>query len=200
MLTVTIELKGTNNNMQPSDWADAFERKLKPLWLSALAGENVAYERALALIAQRLRGYFARRLQAMPSEVEDLVQETLMAIHVKRATYDPDYAVTAWVLAIGKYKLVDFWRRHERTGSLHDDIEQTDPNHLLAHAPDASTSHDLQLLLQTLPEAQRRAIELTKLEGLTVTEAAQSSGMSVSAIKVNVHRGIKRLTERIKAT
>ena len=67
----------------------------------------------------------------MPSEVEDLVQETLMAIHVKRATYDAHYAVTSWVLAIGKYKLVDFWRRHERTDGLHDDIEQTDSSELM---------------------------------------------------------------------
>ena len=97
----------------------------------ALDGDSAAYEAALTLIAQRLRGFFSRRLQSMPSEVEDLVQETLMAIHVKRATYDAHYAVTSWVLAIGKYKLVDFWRRHERTDGLHDDIEQTDSSELM---------------------------------------------------------------------
>jgi RNA polymerase sigma-70 factor (ECF subfamily) len=183
--------------MESSGWAEAFERKLKPLWLLALDGDNAAYEAALSLIAQRLRGFFVRRLQSMPSEVEDLVQETLMAIHVKRATYDAHYAVTSWVLAIGKYKLVDFWRRHERTGGLHDDIEQTDSSELMADLPEASTRHDLIGLLQTLPDNQRRAIELTKLQGMTTTEAAAVSGMSIAAIKVNVHRGIKRLSALI---
>jgi RNA polymerase sigma-70 factor, ECF subfamily len=196
---VTFYHQVTNNTMQPSDWAEAFEHKLKPLWLSALAGDNVAYEQSLGLIAQRLRGYFTRRLAALPAEVEDLVQETLMAIHLKRSTYDPDYAVTAWVLAIGKYKLVDFWRRHARTGGLHDDIDDTHESLLVTHAPEVGTGHDVNVLLQSLPEAQRTAIELTKLEGMTVTEAAKKTGMSVSAIKVNVHRGIKRLSELIRS-
>lgn len=184
--------------MGPTDWARALEHKLKPLWLSALAGDNAAYEQALELMGQRLRGYFGKRLQAMPSEVEDLVQETLMAIHLKRATYDPAYAVTAWALAIGKYKLIDYWRRHERTTGLHDDIDDVNEA-LLAHEPDAGTEHDLNVLLQALPHDQRSAIELTKLQGMTSNEAAKSTGMSVSAIKVNVHRGMKRLAELIKA-
>ena len=188
----------TNKTTQPSEWPADFELKLKPLWLSALAGDNAAYEQALGLLAQRLRGYFARRLRAMPSEVEDLVQETLMAIHVKRATYDKTYAVTAWILAIGKYKLIDFWRRHERTASLHIDINDVDEI-LVVHETEVGTEHDLSVLLQRLPAAQRMAIELTKLHGLTVNEAAKKTDTSVSAIKVNVHRGMKRLYELIKS-
>lgn len=184
--------------MQPSDWAQAFEDKLKPLWLSAMGGDNTAYEQALELIASRLRGYFARRLQAMPSEVEDLVQETLMAVHLKRATFDPAYPVSAWVLAIGKYKLVDFWRRHERTRDLHDDMDQVDAHELVASESDEGTDHDLAVLLQALPQPQRTSIELTKLQGMTAVEAAKESGMSVSAIKVNVHRGLKSLSNLIK--
>lgn len=184
--------------MQPSDWAEVFEHKLKPLWLAALAGDNAAYEKALELMAQRLRGFFSRRMQTMPAEVEDLVQETLMAIHVKRATYDATYAVTAWALAIGKYKLIDFWRRHERTAGLHDDIDDVD-DVLVAHETDIGTEHDLSVLMQSLSDGQRTAIELTKLKGMTVSEASQKTGMSVSAIKVNVHRGMKRLSELIKS-
>jgi RNA polymerase sigma-70 factor, ECF subfamily len=186
--------------METSDWAHAFERKLKPLWVSAQAGDNAAYEKALGLIAGRLRGYFARRLQALPSEVEDLVQETLMAVHLKRATYDAEFAVTSWVLAIGKYKLVDFWRRHERMDSLHDDIDLTDAAQLMVHDPDAGTQKDLEHLLRMLPDSQRIAIELTKLQGLTTAEAAAKTGMSISAIKVQVHRGIKRLSDLIQSS
>jgi RNA polymerase sigma-70 factor (ECF subfamily) len=101
-------------------------------------------------------------------------------------------------LAIGKYKLVDFWRRHERTGDLHDDIDQVDADELVASEPDEGTNYDLAALLQTLPLAQRTSIELTKLQGMTAVEAAKESGMSVSAIKVNVHRGLKSLSKLIK--
>ncbi len=184
--------------MQPSDWAETFERELKPVWLSALAGDHAAYEQALEMLSRRLRGFFARRLQAMPSEVEDLVQETLMAIHLKRASYDEQYAVTGWALAIANYKLVDFWRRHARTDALHDDIDEAVSAELTVPEVPEGTSHDLAVLLQTLPQAQRTAIKLTKVEGLTVAEAAQRTGASVAAVKVAVHRGMKRLSELIK--
>lgn len=183
--------------MESSDWTGEFERRLKPLWQLALAGDNAAYEQALVLMAQRLRVLFRRRLTAMPDEVEDLVQETLMAIHLKRSSYDDRYPVSAWVLSIGKYKLVDFWRRHGRRDALHDDIEQTDPQDLAEIEQEPGTSRDLEKLLQTLPQAQRTAIELTKLQGMTVVEAASQTGMSVSAIKVNVHRGLQRLSRLI---
>jgi RNA polymerase sigma-70 factor, ECF subfamily len=195
---VTISIKGANKLVQPSDWAQTFEDKLKPLWLAAQAGDSRAYERALEMIAQRLRGYVARRLQALPTEVEDLVQETLMAVHQKRATYDSDFAVTAWVLAIGKYKLVDFWRRHGRSSDLHDDIELTDDVELIATEPEQGARRDLNILLDTLPQAQRLSIQLTQLQGMTALEASDQTGMSVSAIKVNVHRGLKRLSELVK--
>jgi RNA polymerase sigma-70 factor (ECF subfamily) len=201
-LTVTNDHRLTNIAMQSSEQAQAFEDELKTLWLGAMGGDHAAYEQALGLIAGRLRGYFARRLQAMPAEIEDLVQETLMAVHLKRATFDPAYPVSAWVLSIGKYKLVDFWRRHERTGQWHLDIEaldQSDPQALIEDAPQEGTAHDLAKLLQTLPDGQRTSIELTKLHGMTAVEAAKQTGMSVSAIKVNVHRGIKRLSDLIKS-
>jgi RNA polymerase sigma-70 factor, ECF subfamily len=111
--------------------------------LLALDGDSAVCKAALTLIAQQLRGFFSRGMQSMPLEVEDLVQETLMAIHVNRATYDAHYAVTSWVLAIGKYRIVDFWCRHERTDSLHDDIEQTDSSELMADLPEPSKRHDL---------------------------------------------------------
>ncbi len=186
--------------MSESDWAHAFEQTLKPIWLAALAGDTRAYEEALTLIAKRLRGYFAQRLSARGADVEDLVQETLMAVHLKRATYDDQYPVTAWVLGIGKYKLVDYWRAYGRTDARNDDIEQTDPQALAADQADGHSSHDLKRLLQTLPSAQRQAIELTKLQGFSVLEVAKQLGLSESVIKVNVHRGLKRLASQIQQT
>jgi len=179
--------------MNSNEWAQAFETSLKPLWLLAHAGDEAAYCEALSLIAGRLRGYFFRRMSSMSDEVEDLVQETLMAIHVKRGSYDSSLPVTAWVLSIGRYKLIDFWRRHERRESLNEDIDQIDESLLVVEAPLQGASLDLDKLLSQLPAAQRAAIELTKLQGLSVAQAAHHSGMSESSIKVSVHRGMRRM-------
>jgi RNA polymerase sigma-70 factor (ECF subfamily) len=185
-------------NPNPNPWAKVFEDTLKPIWLAAQAGDEKAYRRALTLIAGRLRSFFLRRLGGLPDEVEDLVQETLMAIHLKRGTHEPGLPVTAWVLAIAKYKWVDFWRRRGRHESLHDDIEQVDEWQLTTDEPPAGTALDLGKLLTQVPQAQREAIELTKIQGLSVAEAAAQLNCSESAVKVNVHRGMKRLEALVR--
>jgi RNA polymerase sigma-70 factor (ECF subfamily) len=175
-----------------------FESGLKPLWLRAQAGDEAAYREALHRIAARLRGYLRRRMQAVPDDVEDLVQETLLALHLQRGTYDPALPVSAWVLAIARHKLVDLWRRRGRQEALHDPIDDVDEAELAAPLADGGSQRDLAQLLGALPEAQRRAIVLTKIEGLSVTEASQRTGASESAIKVQVHRGLKRLAALVK--
>jgi RNA polymerase sigma-70 factor (ECF subfamily) len=175
-----------------------FESGLKPLWLRAQAGDEAAYRDALARIATRLRGYLRRRLQSLPDDVEDLVQETLLALHLQRGTYDPTIPVSAWVLAIARHKLVDLWRRRGRRDDLHDALDDVDEAALIAAPDEGEASRDLDRLLQQLPAAQRRAILLTKVEGLSVDEASQRTGASASAIKVQVHRGLKRLAQLVK--
>ena len=172
-----------------------FEARLKAVWLHAQAGDEAAYHRALMLIAARLRAYFARRLRAWPDEVEDLVQETLLALHVHRATCDPKGPVSAWVHAIARHKLVDLWRRRGRREALHDPLDESLESTLSDEQP---ARHDLRVLLATLPDAQRRAIELIKIDGLSVAEASARSGVSVSALKVQVHRGLKKLTALVR--
>lgn len=175
-----------------------FETGLKPLWLRAQSGDEAAYRDCLQRIATRLRGYLRRRMQSLPDEVEDLVQETLLALHLQRGTYDPALPVSAWVLAIARHKLVDLWRRRGRRDDLHDALDDVDEGALVAVAEDGETRRDLDKLLQELPAAQRRAIVLTKVEGLSVAEASQRTGASESAIKVQVHRGLKRLALLVK--
>ena len=172
---------------------DDFESSLKPLWLLAQAGDEAAYGQALTRIATRLRGYLRWRMHSTPDDVEDLVQETLLALHLKRGTYDPSLPVSAWVLAIARHKLVDLWRRRGRQDALHDPLDSVDEALLHSVDDEGLARRDLGQLLQMLPEAQRRAIVLTKLEGLSVAEASVKTGASVSAIKVQVHRGLKRL-------
>lgn len=172
---------------------DDFESGLRPLWLRAQDGDDAAYREALARIATRLRGYLRRRMQSLPDELEDLVQETLLALHLQRGTYDASVPVSAWVLAIARHKLVDLWRRRGRRDDRHDALDDVDEALLVAEPDEAETQRDLDRLLQQLPAAQRQAIVLTKVEGLSVAEAAQRTGASASAIKVQVHRGLKRL-------
>jgi RNA polymerase sigma-70 factor (ECF subfamily) len=181
-----------------TDETHDFEAGLKPLWLRAQAGDDLAYREALARIAARLRGYLGRRMQGWPDEREDLVQETLLALHLQRGTWDPTATVSAWVLAIARHKLVDLWRRRGRRDALHDPIDDVDESLLVAVADERDTHRDLAQLLGTLPEAQRQAIVLTKIEGLSVAEASRRTGASESAIKVQVHRGLKRLAELVK--
>lgn len=174
------------------------EVRLKPLWLAAQSGDEQAYAESLALMAGHLRGYFRRRMPFLANDIEDLVQETLLAVHLQRGTYDAAYPVTAWLLAIARHKLVDLWRRRGRKENLHDDVDDLDTLPMLGEQADVHASRDLSLLLQALPASQRQAIELTKLEGLSIAEASDRSGLSESSIKVLVHRGLRRLSKLVK--
>ena len=207
MLALAAEtriLPGRNQGTPASEMnADAspgdFESGLKPLWLRAQSGDAAAYRLCLELLSARLRGFFKRRLVGLPDAVEDLVQETLLALHLRRGTYDPELPVTAWVLAIARHKLVDLWRRRGRRDALHDPIDDVAERFLAVDPEDGGAKRDLDALLRELPPAQQRAIVLTKIEGLSVAEAATRTGASESAIKVQVHRGLKRLAARVRS-
>jgi len=172
---------------------------LKPLWMRAQSGDEAAYREALSRVAGRLRRYFARRLFALPDDVEDLVQETLLALHQQRGTYDSRLPVSAWMHAIARHKLVDLLRRRGRHDALNEPLDDLAEDRHPAAMPDEQPARrDLARLLEALPAAQRLAIVLTKIEGLSVAEAAHRGGVSVSALKVQVHRGLKRLGELVR--
>jgi RNA polymerase sigma-70 factor (ECF subfamily) len=184
--------------MSIDDATNDFESGLKPLWERAQAGDEAAYAAALQRIAVRLRGYLRRRMQSLPDEVEDLVQETLLALHLQRGTHDASLPVSHWVLAIARHKLVDLWRRRGRRDALHDPLDELDDRNMPAASDEGPARRDLLKLLDELPEAQRRAIVLTKIDGLSVAEASLRTGASESAIKVQVHRGLKRLAAKVR--
>ena len=177
---------------------DDFETGLKRLWTRAQTGDEAAYRESLTRIAARLRSFFGRRLQSFPDDVEDLVQETLLALHLQRGTYDPALPVSAWVYAIARHKLVDLWRRRGRREALNDSLDDLDEAHHPVVPAEQSARRDLGVLLNTLPAAQRQAIVLTKITGLSMAEASQRSGVSITALKVQVHRGLKRLAELVR--
>ena len=174
------------------------EEHLRDLLLRGLQADAAAYERFLKELGAHLRAFLRRRLSQYLGEVEDLVQETLLAIHNQRHTYRPDMPVTAWAHAIARYKLIDWLRSHRVKEALNDPLD--DAGELFASSDEeaAEARRDLGRLLQTLPDRQRLPIVHVKLEGLSVVEAARLTGMSESAVKVGVHRGLKALAAKIR--
>jgi RNA polymerase sigma-70 factor, ECF subfamily len=164
--------------------------------MEALAGDERAYRLFLEAITVRLRGYLrqmlARSGRTDASEVEDVLQETLLGLHLSRHTYAPSSPVTAWAHAIARYKLVDHLRRTGRHAGhlpIDDDIHG-----LAAPASDASdASLDLSRALDALPARTRKLIEAVKLQGASVADAARNEGLSENAAKVAIHRGLKAM-------
>ncbi len=163
-----------------------------PLMVAAQAGNAGVYHRLLTEIGTWLRRYYARRLP--PSMVDDAVQDTLMAIHEKRHTYDSTRPFEPWLAAIARYKWIDRLRamKSAATESLSEDIAVAD------HGEAVTSAWSLERLLRELKPAQSEAIRLVKLQGLSIEEASAMTGQSVSLVKVNIHRGLGRLTAMVK--
>lgn len=174
------------------------ESQLRTTLIQGLGGDAGAYHDFLKVLTGHLRAYFRRRLFQRPDDVEDLVQETLLAVHNKRHTYDADQPLTAWIHAIARYKFIDLLRAHSAREDLNDPLD----DELLLFSEmthDAfEAKKDVEKLLMELPDRQRLPIVHVKLEGLSVAETANRTGMSESAIKVGIHRGLKALAEKIR--
>ncbi len=176
----------------------AIEEHLRELLIGGLEGNQPAYRAFLVETSAHLRSFFRRRLARLPDHVEDLVQETLLALHNQRHTYDSAQPLTAWVHAIARYKLIDMLRRRAPHDALNDPLDEDAEVFAHSDTEAADAKRDLDKLLERLPDAQRLPIVYTKLEGLSVAEAAERTGMSVSAVKVGVHRGLKALSTMIR--
>ena len=171
----------------------AAEQRLRTQLLQGMEGNSQAYQAFLKGLSTHLRAFLRRRLSALPDDIEDLVQDILLAVHNQRHTYRPDQPLTAWVNAMARYKLIDLLRSRSGRETLHDPIDDDMALFATNDHEAADARRDVNKLLQQLPDSQRLPIVHTKLEGLSVTEAAAATGMSESAIKVGVHRGMKAL-------
>jgi RNA polymerase sigma-70 factor (ECF subfamily) len=172
----------------------AQEGQYRDWMLAALMGDADAYRKLLQGLTRHLRSYYGRRLDA--TAAEDAVQETLIAIHTRRETYDPALPFTAWVYGIARYKLIDEYRRHKRRATVPLD-EAAD---LFGHdeAQDAIARRDVAKLLDKLPPAKRQLVKDIKLDGVSIAEAAKRTGMSESSVKVTIHRALKSLGEDLR--
>ncbi|MGX1021480.1 RNA polymerase sigma-70 factor (ECF subfamily) [Pseudomonas sp. Y3 TE3536] len=134
----------------PQDLLAARETQLQGLLLRGLAGDAQAYREFLAALALHVRGFLKRRLQQRPAEVEDLLQEVLLAVHNARQTYQPQQPLTAWVQAIARYKLADYLRRYAHHDALHDLLDDDSDLFAASDEAPAQASRDLGKLLGQL--------------------------------------------------
>jgi len=172
------------------------EGEMHELMLKSLAGDGAAHRRLLAGLAVRLRSYVSRRMFADLEAVDDIVQEILLAVHQRRESYDPDRPLAAWVYAIARFKMTDYLRQRGRRGHR----VSLDAAKSVVAEPDGETGltrRDLDRLLAQLPEKQRKAIQMVKIDGRGVREVAESEAMSETDVKVSIHRGLKRLTKLV---
>lgn len=170
----------------------ADEASLARLMAMSQEGDRQAYATLLDACQRWLRGYYARRIA--PAQLDDLVQETLMALHNKRASWDSTRPFLPWLAAIARYRWVDHLRRLYRAGEceLNSDFAGHDDE------PAISARISLDRLLGLLPDPQSRVIELVKIQGLSIAEASTATGQSESLVKVNIHRGLKKLAHMIE--
>lgn len=181
----------------------ADEKRLSELMRKAQSGDSNSYRTLLLeiekMISSFVKNSFFRLGLGGTDDWKDVVQEILLSIHSKRATYDPDCCFLPWLYSIARYKVIDHTRAVRRASKFMDlelDMVELDVVHPVVEEP--TTNHDLQTLFDNLPQKQREILELVKIQGLTIAEVAIRTGLSHSDIKVTVHRAIKVLRKRLK--
>lgn len=179
----------------------ALERRLADRMRSAQRGDSTAYRELLLEVRPILQNYLQRGLRRMgshdPGAAEDLVQETLLALHDKRSTYDPSQLFTPWIYAIARYKLIDSGRKRKREAPVEEIGFFESIPAPESGSPDGMAETDVDTLLATLPARQREVLELAKLQGLSMEEVASKTGMTVGNAKVTVHRALKSLRSKL---
>jgi RNA polymerase sigma-70 factor (ECF subfamily) len=171
--------------------------QLGGLMKAAQAGDKAAYRALLSEIAPLLRRALRQRFRSTPAaDLEDLVQDILLAVHASRATYDPERPFLPWLMTIAKFRSADMARRFARRSANEEPVaeypetfrdEETNVGEGFGD-PEA-----LRAAVAALPGGQRTAIELLKLRELSLKDAAAQSGMTIGALKVATHRATRAL-------
>lgn len=182
-----LSVVGQSISDRALDWSICMAR--------AQEGDAQAYRRLLEEIAPYIRS-IARRYLKERDDVEDAVQDVLITVHAVRHTYDPMRPFGPWLVAIARRRIIDGLRRRGRSAAREVPL---DTEHETFAAPEsnyqeaASDGRALREALKDLPPGQREAIRMVKLEDMSLKEASAASGMSVAALKVAIHRGLRNL-------
>ena len=171
------------------------EAQLKSWMLDGLDGDASAHGALLRALVPLLQSFYRRRLHGTEEDVQDLIQETLISVHTRRASYDRDRPFTAWLYAVARYRMIDHFRRRKLSVAI-EDVDDI----LVAEGFEEAVSArlDVDNLLGTLSPKQARAIRDTHIEGKSVAEAAVGAGIGESDVKISVHRGLKAMANRIR--
>ena len=167
---------------------------------AAQDGDRKAYERLLRETLPYIRSV-VRSLHSRPERAEEVTQDVLLTMHRVRHTYDPARPFRPWLAAIARRRAIDALRRHRRT-----EIHETFDQHAYEtfadvaanrHAEMPTTVTDLSAAIADLPAQQREAVQLLRVRGLSLAEASAETGKSIAALKVNMHRAVKTLRQRL---
>jgi len=168
------------------------EDQLRAWMTGRLEGDAASHAALLRTLVPLLRAYYRRRLS--DAEETDVVQETLIAIHTRRASYDRDQPFLPWMFSVACHKMIGRFRRTRWHYTLQDLGESLS----LDSFEEASNARvDVERLLEALPPKQAGAIRRTRIDGLSTAEAAEDASLGESDIKISVHRGLKALAARV---
>lgn len=164
------------------------ETSLKKLMLSSMDGDQEAYKLFLKEMSLLVKAYLSKRCAHLGSDrIDDLIQEVLMAIHLKRSTYRTDLPVLPWIFTITRHKLIDEVRSINRK-TKNDLQEYMEESFTTSQLED---QEEVELALAGLTQKQREMLFMAKVEEVPLSEIAEKFKMSLSAVKVSIHRAIK---------
>lgn len=174
----------------------AEERSLERMLVAAIDGDERAYRAFLEAVAKLVRTWLRRKVTHGSLDAEDIVQETLLAIHLKRHTWRSAEPVRPWIFAIANHKLIDAFRRHGRQ-PLADSpaLEEVE-----AAEPEVLRSWEIDRALQVLTPGQRSVVTAVSIEGSSIQETARDLGMNETAVRVALHRGLAAVARRFGRT
>jgi RNA polymerase sigma-70 factor, ECF subfamily len=169
------------------------------LMRSAMAGDGAAYHRLLKAITPVLRAASRRGLARAGQpldQAEDIVQDILLAVHLKRHTWDVNAPFAPWLFAIARNKLIDALRRRGRRVFVNiDDFAETLPEEPKAETASAA---EVAAQLDTLPARQREVLQSIAVESASIKDTAKKFSMSEGAVRVALHRALASLTARLR--
>lgn len=164
------------------------------LMRAAIAGDETAYGqllRELATVVRTATRANLSRTDKGSSDVEDIVQETLLAIHLKRHTWIATEPLRPWVMAIARNKLIDALRR--RGGRVDVPIDLFAET-LPASAPQpAFDRQEMDKMLSILPERQRQIVQMITVEGHAIGDVSAALDMKEGTVRVSLHRALKSM-------
>ena len=157
---------------------------------AARRGDQEAFARLYKLYAPMVHGVLLARVPW--SEVDDLVQDVFLTVHRRLETLRDSNAFGGWVAMIARNRAMDFHRRSRKTEELHEEFaEQT------RQRGECRCGARAGQCFGNLPEAYRETLVLRLVEGMTGPEIAERTGLTPASVRVNLHRGMKLLREKL---